>query len=405
MAISIDLESVEQIPQLLHDATALNFCWDEPLRQIEINFSCMRCDDDGNAIDRPITMQLQNVFGLAVFNSIPRFLDAKKPDTRPTKLVTAEQLMEWNKSSQFWLSVNSLRGRLEFDTALQVSWLYGSEPKDADLTIHFVGNMGSLQVQCDEIVVHDNGQLLTIEQWSEQFGNWWKAWKGHWDNRGNDDQTMQSQFEYAIPTAPDSHPPTVQKPLDLVVWPDDLDAPEELLAPIRDYLAGLQQGDWLRAARAFPDLDASDQACAQRLSARNAAGPWLYAREIDQWWSEDNYACVTVRGVEYEPETDEPASALETVVNYELRKFQDRWILWNLSQGWVKYGSAPGLKSRRPWHDQWSIPSHLPKRGREPNSGLPQNEHTILSPFQTVLFLIGFGILLLALIYGISWIK
>lgn len=364
MAASVDPEQIDQIPNLLHDAKFLNFRWDKWLCRIEIDFYGLRCDENGKTIERPITLQLQNVIGIAAFNRIPRCLSGEKPKFKITRMVTAHQLEDWDESSQFWLRINSRHGRVEFDTALQVEWLLGSNNDHGDVTIHFGASMGSLQIVCDAITVHDNGQAMAVDQWSEQYGNWWKAWQNHWDDRNDSEGPHASQFETAIPAAPDVKPSIIPDPLDRIVFPKELDAPDELLQPICDYLEGVQQRDWLRAARAFPCLDTPDEHHAEGLADNHECGPWLYAREIDQWWSEENYACVTVRAIEYEPDSDDdPASAMETVVSYELRKFEGRWIIWNWSQGWVEYGSAPAVKCRRPWHDEWSVPSHRSSRG------------------------------------------
>ena len=312
MAVSVDFESVEQIPHLLYDATIHCIRWSESLRQMEMDFSVLRCDEAGNNIDRPITLQLQHVAGIASYRSVPRYIDGERPDPRPMELIAAYQLEEWKESSGCYLKINSDQGRVEFETALQAEWIFGSDEDDSNITIHFGANMGSLQILCDQIEILDDHQVIPVEQWVAEYSNWWEVWHEHCDSCDDSDEHGSSGFDAAAQLDLDKRPAAIPQPSDREVFPDYLEAPGRILQPIRDYLEGLHQRDWLRAARAFPWLDNSEKINADHLADQHIAGPWFYAREIDQHWTEDNFACVTVRGVEYIPNMGEqPASTRE----------------------------------------------------------------------------------------------
>ncbi len=352
-------DDIKPITHLLHDARLLDLNWIEEQREIVLVVNCLRCDHAGKKIDSPVTLRLCDVRSITAYESLPRVLDDQVPNLKSRHLLTKKDLAKWTHRGGLYFAINSNTERFEYATAFATNHIWSStEPQNSCLEIYLSTAGGRLFIACSMIESYSQDDPLPLHQWESEYANWWGAWKEHWDSKETKpDGSEPTEFDAAIPIADDSRDVLIAAP-QAPAYIVDSDAPHELLEPIRDYHEGHLAEDWIRMAGGYPNLDQTPQQRASVLHDENRSGKWLYIRQVDKWWQRDQMACVVVRGVEHGLNQHGLPENEETVVSYELRRYQDRWIIWNYSQGWPRYGSAPALRNRQPWHDEWDIASH-----------------------------------------------
>jgi hypothetical protein len=367
--------TIKDIPPLLHDARLSDCRWDRHLKTLHLCFRCLRRNVDGTPIeDSTVDLKLGGVERIAAYYS-PANVLVKPFEFKPGSRITLADLENWPHGSvEAHLAINSPQSEFEAATSCVRETLFG-EPGvvlgESELQVHVSfephdyglhATTTSLRITCDSLEPVTNGVLFDIETWQSQFEAWWKGWRDHWSEKG------QNEVEETEPALEDTVIPARQpEPPDLSYRPPSAvpfllspqTAPAELLKPIEDYHSGFHERDWLKVAVAYPFLDQRPDERATRLRDQFLGynfGRWLYVRHIDGWWCEGNRACVIVRGIEHVIGDDEsPARNEETVVTYGLREFRQTWVIATWSQGWPRFGSAEKLPEDQSWREGWNL--------------------------------------------------
>ncbi len=357
--------SYADLPSLLHDASLSEFHWDRSLSEMRLEFAdCLRQTGEAEDLEHT-TLLLSGVRAIAAYEPLPRLLDGKKPESN--RALLTERDLSWTNQGAISFTLNSRRAQFELESTDRRDWLHGTveEAEGCRFNFHMSTIKGHLFVACETIECRSGGSELSLETWAEECGQWWDAWKQYWQ-RG---EGGNAQFDTTIPVSaepPAENPHPIPQRTACVLKGD---APPDLVAPILDYHEGHIDGNWSRMSRAWPDFDKSPENQAANMHARLENGPWVYLRRIDSWWIEGAMAYLQVRGVEHRPDAREGSPQnLETVIGYELRRFENGWIIWNLSQGWVQYGSASALSERETWHDEWNLDHGAPPPNDTPRS-------------------------------------
>ena len=219
-----------------------------------------------------------------------------------------------------------------------------------------------IAVACNSVQPYSAGVFLDIDTWKAEFDAWWTGWQEELDasDREDDEESEVVPEDTFIPAAKPAPPDLSYRQPDRPPFQiGSSDVPAELLRPIIDFLVGMHERDWPRMASASPNFDRSPAEQASQLVTQYLGddyGRWIYIRQIDSWWCEENRACVVVRGIEHlAPDEEEPATNQETVVTYDLRRHRNSWVIVTWSQGWPRYGSAPKLSGTPAWMKGWEL--------------------------------------------------
>lgn len=341
--------SVDDIPDLLHDATLRSIEFDAALRIARVTYSCLRRNPDGSELlDRNVELRISSVERIAAYYDAANFKQrfSEFSDLQYFNIDALQQAPIEDFDCE--IAVNSLDELFNLRTSGHVDWLVG-EPIEiefpTDVFCLFVtlktGNYrlgavrSSIMFQGTSIETWSSGKPLSLQEWGSQFAAWWKGWENHWESDRLDEPKEEDVF---IPAGEESPQDLKFRPPDkpaFAVNPEDVNA--ALLEPIRDYHEGILTRDWSRVAKAWPNLDKDDTEQAREFESSflgDEFGRWVYLRQLESFWQEGPRACVTLRGVEYwAPFDNEPAETVETVVSYCLRCLDGRWVIRKYSQG------------------------------------------------------------------------
>ncbi|NQV27005.1 MAG: hypothetical protein HQ518_21860 [Rhodopirellula sp.] len=374
------------ISQLLHDSQLIDLTWDSRTCCLRMTCTCLRKDIDGSELpDTAVDLIFRDVTAIAIF------WGPASHEVRPSRCpsfakATIEGVRErFMGAGEFGLTVSSPPDLCELETGCGVKWVAGDfdavKAGEYRFAVEAWGDLMSsgpddlqvnLAIFCDQIDTEAGSVPLTLEQWHEQFGAWWRASEEHWDEGDDaladeDEAPEEDEDHEDDPVLEDALIPAGESEVDLAYCPPDRpgfdvtdpEIPAELIAPIRNFHQGHLARDWHRMAIAYPDRRVSPEDRATALEGQYLDylwGRWQYIRAVDDWWQEGQRACVTVRGIEHcAPMDDDPAENAETVITYGLRQSEGRWVIRTWSQGWPRYDSAPEAIQPTPWKDEWVL--------------------------------------------------
>src|SRR5579872_1953708 len=351
--------NIQDIPPLLHDARLCDCRWDRHLKALHLSFLCLRRNVDGTPVeDGTVDLKLCGVERIVAYYS-PANVTVKPSEFKLGSVIAVADLEDWpHPAVEVHLAINSLQADFELATACVRETLVG-DPKDhlteSPLRIHVSfephnygpeGTTTGISIDCDSLEPFANGLPLDIETWERQFEAWWKGWRHHWSEKGQDEGgEREPAWEDTFIPAGQSDPPDLsyRPPSAAPFLLPPTTVPAELLKPIEDYHTGHHEQNWLKVAAAYPFFDQGPDDRAAQLGDQflgHNHGRWVYVRHIDGWWCEGRRACVVVRGIEHvKGDEESPARNEETVITYGLRKFRQTWIIATWSQGWPRFGS------------------------------------------------------------------
>lgn len=368
-------DELHEIPRLLENASLTDLTWDPQLKTLRLCFSCLRRNPDGSPIEDPtVELGLGGVEEIVAYYS-PVIVGVKPSEYRLDFRLTAADLELWPGSpGEADLAINSPHAEFTMATSYIKESLFttGSQVEEGhrvrvqlDLwpqrCFPVTAEIG-IAVACNSVQSYSAGVSLDIDAWKAEFDAWWTGWQEHWaaSDREDDEKSAVVPEDTFVPAAEPAPPDLAYRKPDqppFQIGPSDV--PAELLKPIIDFLVGMHERDWPRMASASPHFDRSPAEQASELATQYLGhdyGRWIYVRQIDSWWCEENRACVVARGIEHlAPEEEEPATNQETVVAYDLRRGHNSWIIATRSQGWPRYGSAPKLSGTPAWMKGWDL--------------------------------------------------
>jgi len=357
------------LSELLHDASLITGLWDADTRTLSFRLDCLRRAVDGSELaDRSVELRVTDVVAIAVS------YDTSNPELRPSELevpdglrIDVNRLDSIPESPVDWVSLDSQLDAETVTLAARTDWQHGSAASartgQTRLCIQLSGGTPSIPISIwaagGALAIDSSDGPLTVGDWAEQNRAWWRSWEERWDAGGSGESAAPREEDAFIPVRSD--PPPAMKyapPAEPGFEIDVTDAPEELLAPLRDWFEGLIGRDLERRARAErnPDVSLEEQVKSlSRSSLPELLGRWGYARAIEDWWTEGRRAYVRVRGIEHSMPIEELAAENEeTVWDFALREREGRWVIAAYTQGWPRHGSAPAIAdSAKPWLARW----------------------------------------------------
>jgi hypothetical protein len=378
----------QELSRLLHDARVRHLEWDEPLGRVSVVLDCLRREVDGAEMeDAAVELLLEGVRAAAV--GYESGIDGVRPsDCKLSRTVTPDDLRDWPYAPQeAYVTVNSAACEDDALNAPRSDRLLGNPemllgcPTRLGLRFDHTAMLGAptntiaLLFGGDRLGVFSGGAPLDLETWQDQYNAWWQGWRRYWSaKRGGDAGGATGRREEclipaAAPAPPNrSYRPPAEPPAE---W-EPTDAPADLLQPIADWFEGSHQGDWLRIARAFPNLDWTPERRAEELERRSEQdfGRWGYARQVDWWWAEGNHAQVAVRGVEHSmPADDDLGGNEESVWTFRIRRRGGSWSIRTYALGWPRFGSRPvQAETEKSWLRRWSSGAVQSKARRPPDA-------------------------------------
>lgn len=365
--------SIEDIVDWLQEGTLLHIDWWEEERQLALLIECERRTQEGERLEEPLRLLFCGVNGISSFyNSWD--LSSKPTIGSPSRRLSLKDIVNKDiEPTSPILSINEKRCTIDNLTALFQEELYGLSMKAWPTPCtHVLGlKWGewddedcscTLMVGFESLQVYEGKNPLTLDEWSQQNDAFMQGWKEYWDsseeNEGSDwdGNCVEATMIPAGENIPDLSYQPPQHPAFLV---EPSNVPEKLLRPIQIYTESILARDWSRIAQishSFGEPTDEETAFIKSLYEDIDFGRWNYIRKIEDWWINKNQACVIARGVEHTmPDEEFPAENLETVITYVLRHFENKWFIWETSQGWVLYGSAPEDDGEQIWKNDWEL--------------------------------------------------
>ena len=359
-----------ELHDLLHDAILNNLNWEEEHNRIVLDFEPLRKNQDGTDLDhRNVEFQLNEINSVYAYYHPVKF-EINPSDLQDFKGITPEELTNWkyknNDDTALW--INSKNQYIDFLTCHKRTKLFGNEIRDddksnyklfIDLGSHEFSNSRynySLLICCNDFTIFSNGMPLSLELWKKQCGAWW----GNWEEKEYGEKDEPSEEDTFIPVGSEeikdiSYIPPEKAAFKIAYT----DCPDELLKPIEIFLTSIINRKWHDVVESSPNFDLKIEDHIKEIEESFFAyefGRWKYIRQIDNWWTKEKRAVVTCRGIEHSMADDEdPAENFEIVINYDLRKVDNKWYIWSYSSGWPIYGSAPKDKSNKKWLKDWKI--------------------------------------------------
>jgi hypothetical protein len=358
--------------RLLHDAQLVLVEWDRPLGKLSLAYKCLRQNVDGTKMDdTTVTLTLANVTALAVGYESSS-LTMRPPQFALAKRIRAKDLTNWPfRTQEAGLVINPVTLEDTLDAVI-LDWMTGDAQAMRSAPMQWVVSFDQwldfgmpivyvrLLAGGDSYSIEGNGVPLDVKDWEAQYGAWWKAWKQHWADKSEEEESDEAgEFDAPIPAgespAPDlSYQPPAESPFELEAHT----VPAEVIEPIRTWFEAHQRKDWRAMAEAFPYAAVGLEERSAQLAKEYtdyAFGSWGYGRSIDSWWVEGRRACVVLRGIEHCMASEgDPASNRETVWEFALRQRKGRWIINSYSQGWPGFRSAKAKPAQqKPWLAKW----------------------------------------------------
>src|SRR3569623_255670 len=126
-------DSVNDIPQLLHDATLADLNWDPHLRTFRLFFCCLRRNTDGSAVEDPtVELQLDGVEEIVAYYSPPSF-GVKPSEFDVDHRLTAGDLERWlGRPREAELAINSPHAEFTMATSCIKEVLFTEQDQDEE---------------------------------------------------------------------------------------------------------------------------------------------------------------------------------------------------------------------------------------------------------------------------------
>jgi hypothetical protein len=333
-----------EIADLLHDAQLERVALQGT--SLTLHVRGLRHGTDGAPLADPV-VELRFLGVRAIAASYDGSFGEQRPSMLAiTRGLTLDDLRAWPFEQRDIEAIPE--GRASIDDALsgaRVDWLAGDEPACLASPHHLVLHLCSplpgmpgikvvLLAGYASLDALSGGVPLSRDRWRAEFDAWWVSWRRYWERRREEpgEEDGDAAFEAAIPAAPNEARPEYQPPNEPPFALLPTDAPEALLAPVRDWFEGTLRGDFLRAAGAYPGIAESIEARAEQLRD-DTYRTFGYARAVDNWWMEGRRACVVVRGIEHlPPDGEDDAEDRESVWTFSLRPSGERWVIRTYAQ-------------------------------------------------------------------------
>ncbi|MFI5380114.1 MAG: hypothetical protein ACHRHE_12515 [Tepidisphaerales bacterium] len=366
---------LQTIRQLLHDAMLKTLAWDAEIGQLRIVYDCLRRNIDGSDLsDRAVELVLTTVGPICV--GYDDFGCEVRPSCfEPAGRIVAGDLAAWAYRQQHAdLAIDSTGDIAEVLESAKIDWLCGTANDLAKAThiltlafnqwtdfglpcigVHVLVGFEGLDTRTD-------GLPLTIEEWTDQFDAWWRAWQERWATKTDDrEESTECIVEDTIIPAGEDEKPDLDycPPAEPIFALEPTDAPETLMVPLRDWFEGHHDRAWHQMAAAFPYSHETIDERATKIREAHLThqfGRWGYPRVVDQWWIEGSRGAVVLRGVEHIMSTEgDPAENCEVVWTFDLRRRNGRWIIRSYSEGLAKFHAAPRISTKpEPWRERWA---------------------------------------------------
>src|SRR5687768_15635360 len=87
----------QEIPTLLHDAQFTGLQWEPHLRRIQLDFDCLRRNEDGSSLDDPVVeLHLDSVEQLVAYYA-PADLEVRPSEFVVRSRLSAADLVDWSQ--------------------------------------------------------------------------------------------------------------------------------------------------------------------------------------------------------------------------------------------------------------------------------------------------------------------
>lgn len=361
----------KKITPLLHNARLTELSHKDGT--VSLTLECLRRNPDGSELDdESLELRLFKVENVIAYYDPFRF--HIRPSTlQPDETISPTELEQCSFNKQpVTVSIDSEEARFDMLSSSRSIVLVGDLPDESLSRDHYLCltflPVETVEESCTtsfyfsfkELQMLAAGSTLNYELWSEQFVAWKEYWDRQWagetetTNREQQSGVHHVKSNEESPKIPDYDPPA-QPPFRL----NDQNAPDWLIEPIKNFHTGILHRDWNLVSSSLPAFDRESDKHISEIERRilgNDYGCWIFIRQIDEWWEEDRRAYVVARGIEHcMPDEFGPATNMETVIYYLLKKHGDNWLIHDYSQGWPADGSAPVCDREMPWLDEWKI--------------------------------------------------
>lgn len=340
---------IASLPRLLHDAAVTDCHWSARSRRLTLKYECLRARHGGERIKSPVALTFTGVKALAIA------LDSYDTSVQPSKAILPRpfaigRIARWHQ----WPHADgpSFRDTASLDEALsatRVDWTEGDPKLLMDSRIHTsIGEFSpriephagrvaaNILIGASDLLVQSRGKALSFKQWNAEYANWWRNWE-----EGQEPEIPEPEVEPATrkrrPVTFDrGGPPTNEPafdvgstdlPLDLVKWAR------------RAFERTYTKADKLRRSPPNPDAVENCQ----------------FARSVESWWREGRRAYIRIRGIDFDPATeDTPAECREAVWELALFRSTRGWKQRSWSYSYPAFGSAPKKPlNEKPWLKAW----------------------------------------------------
>ncbi len=123
-------ESIQIIPQLLHDARLFRLDWEPTVRSLRLHFTCLMRNVDGSTIPDPvIELHLNGIERIAAYYS-PASVEVRPSELHIQSPLNEMDLHEWSQDScEAFLSINSAHNDFLMTTSCVLDWLFSDQPE------------------------------------------------------------------------------------------------------------------------------------------------------------------------------------------------------------------------------------------------------------------------------------